>query len=156
MLIPVKKKDGTVIAEAVVDDDMERLAQFSWYMITGYAARAVLVNGRWRNRLMQHDVLGKPQNGLHTSHLNSKRLDNRRENLRHCTRCENMVNPADGPRRRRLPKSIGLPRGITWNSEQQKFNVKVTFDKKAHHGGRYRELADAEAAITRLRERLGV
>ena len=37
-------------------------------------------------------MIGKPPKGLVTDHINRNRLDNRKENLRHVTHSENMLN----------------------------------------------------------------
>lgn len=79
--IPVKIKDGSVIA--LVDDaDFARLSAYSWWVSgSGYAKRT----GVWMHR----DVLSTP---LQVDHINGNKLDNRRENLREATRSQNQAH----------------------------------------------------------------
>lgn len=79
---------------ALVDDeDYERLAQYKWYTNTqknrhtSYAIR--VVQGR---TVYMHRVIMNASKGLEIDHINGNGLDNRRENLRICSRSENQRN----------------------------------------------------------------
>jgi hypothetical protein len=80
-------------AIAIVDDDMfEYLNQFNWHLNTeGYAQREIWNKGNRIKVRMHREILGTPV-GMDTDHINNNRLDNRRENLRVCTRSENLQN----------------------------------------------------------------
>lgn len=41
---------------------------------------------------MHHDVIGKPEKGFITDHVNRDKLDSRKENLRHITQSQNIRN----------------------------------------------------------------
>lgn len=90
---------------AFVDDgEYERLARFNWYTInpgrgatkaTGYAARSVRINGKKKMLLMHREILGARRGEYvdHRFYRNAEKIvDNRRENLRLCTRSENNRN----------------------------------------------------------------
>jgi hypothetical protein len=69
---------------ALVDDDMfEELSKYKWMDSNGYPATMVF---------MHEMVIGKQPKGLDIDHINQQRDDNRSENLRTCTRSENLAN----------------------------------------------------------------
>lgn len=73
---------------AIVDrEDYKALSQYSWHYHDGYAT----ANIKGKTVYMHRMVVNTPQ-GLHTDHLNHNKLDNRKENLKVCTRFENMQN----------------------------------------------------------------
>ena len=82
-----------VVATAIVDDDRMDLMRFFWTFHTGYAAR----HQQGQRIFMHHDVIGRVS-GKEVSHENANKLDNRRTNLRHVTRAENIRNPNDPSR----------------------------------------------------------
>lgn len=79
-------------ALAIVDDcDYEELAQYTWYELkkkhTSYAVRRALINGKWKSIYMHAQIMGTPK-GRETHHINTKGLDNQRENLVILTRAQ--------------------------------------------------------------------
>ncbi|MBA7712065.1 hypothetical protein ES703_121034 [subsurface metagenome] len=85
---------------AIVDDeDFEYLSQFKWHaVIVGhnwYANRGIKTLDGYKNQRMQWDILGK-----NTDHKNGDGLDNRRDNLRICTKAQNNRN------QRRVPTEL--------------------------------------------------
>ena len=83
---------------ALVDDeDFERVNAFKWHASWNpraqsfYARRTRVVSDGWQTILMHRFILDTP-NYLETDHINHNTLDNRRENLRNCTRAQNKIN----------------------------------------------------------------
>lgn len=80
---------------AIVDEaDFHSLSKFKWcsYCQGRYAGRnSKRVNGRQVTVLM-HRFLMNPQQSFEVDHINGNGLDNRRENLRLCSRSENAQN----------------------------------------------------------------
>lgn len=120
---------------ALVDDeDFEYLNQFKWTIIKRtYAGR--------RDGILMHRVIMNTPSGMETDHINGDGFDNRKINLRICTRAENgrnMKKRKDGSSRFKgvcWDKSRG-----TWNARvQEKFigrffdeeNAALAYDKKA-------------------------
>ena len=79
------------------------------------------IDGR-RHTVRMHRFLLGAAGDLDIDHINRNRLDNRRANLRHCTRGENLLNR--GPRRR-WPRS-GVP-NVRWDPSQSRWAA-FTYD----------------------------
>lgn len=91
--IPLRNKKTEVVAVAWVDsEDFQRVSEFRWHRDSkGYARTSLVVAGK-RLHLWMHRVILGDQPGLVIDHKNLNRLDNRRENIRHCTRSQNAAN----------------------------------------------------------------
>ncbi len=86
--IKLSNSDNLVLCD---DEDYETLSEISWSLSNcGYAQG----NGRqWGRRcITMHRALMNAKKGQEVDHLNRNKLDNRRENLRFCTRSENIQN----------------------------------------------------------------
>ena len=92
-------------ATVVDDEDFEYLAQFKWHAVklgrNWYASRDLKTLDGYKNHRMQWDILGK-----NTDHKNGNGLDNRRANLRVCTKAQNTQN------QRRIPTEITPYKGV--------------------------------------------
>jgi hypothetical protein len=82
---------------ALVDDeDFERVNRFKWYASEDagrwYAIRRVRIGPKKTRGISLHRFLMSTPDGLETDHINGDRLDNRKQNLRVCTRLENSRN----------------------------------------------------------------
>lgn len=72
-----------------VDNDCyDELSKFKWYVCNkGYANRIVD-----KKRVSMHRLIIQTPKGFDTDHVNGDRLDNRKSNLRICTRSQNNMN----------------------------------------------------------------
>ena len=80
---------------ALVDDeDYGFLSHWRWYFNQcGYAVRQYRIpNCEQRVLIQMHRLINSTPDGFDTDHINGDRLDNRRENLRTCTRAQNLWN----------------------------------------------------------------
>lgn len=80
---------------AIVDDkDYEWLNQWKWYVYkkrhTYYAVR--MTGFRPQKQIFMHRLILNPPDGFESDHINHNGLDNRRANLRACTRSQNQQN----------------------------------------------------------------
>jgi hypothetical protein len=82
-----------------------------------------------------------PEYGFFVDHINGDTLDNRRENLRVCTRKENNQNCN---KRGTLPKS--KYKGVVWVKKVGKWKAQIKSDKKTIYLGYFKdELLAAKA-----------
>ena len=91
----MKKIKLTQSKYALVDnEDFESINKQKWYFAKkGYAVRHIVKsNGKQGDWYMHWGIVGKPERGMETDHINGGKLDNRRHNLRICTISENRHN----------------------------------------------------------------
>lgn len=74
----------------VDDDDYENVKDFKWALVKGMSTNyARKTSGK---KEMMHRMLLNARDGFQVDHVNHDGLDNRRCNIRECTRSENMKN----------------------------------------------------------------
>lgn len=132
--IPLVRRDGTIAAEAIVDDaDYAALVGWTWRLSAGRAARregALTI-------LMHRELLGLEHgDGREGDHINRLPLDNRRENLRVVTHAQQQQN---------LPSMGGTSRyrGVSWFAETSKWRAAVVFQGRQHHLGLFVDEVEA-------------
>lgn len=78
---------------AIIDDeDYDEIKQWKWsYSEEGYARRGFRLNGNNKHIALHRQIM-KPPQGMDIDHINGDPLDNRRCNLRVCTRGQNLSN----------------------------------------------------------------
>lgn len=129
-----------------VDDcDFEFLSQFTWTYSGGYAVTALSVYGRNYTTRMHRVIMAAPA-GLEVDHRNRDRLDNRRRNLRFCTRGQNNHNSDSKVAIRRKGKFTSKYVGVKKNRNGS-FTARIWFDKKAKELGTFRSEEDARSAV---------
>lgn len=119
--------------------DYEWLSQWGWYAsFYGYAVRKEKIGDRWVVVWMHRSIMKTPK-GMFTDHISGDRLDNRRSNLRICTRQQNSMNikPREG--------TSSKFRGVYWSKVAEKWQAYINVDGKRNHLGLF--LSEAEAAI---------
>lgn len=88
--------------EVVVnDEDFEWLNQWKWFAFATqgkvYAARSIRINSKQARTIYMHRVILDAPLGMHTDHVDGNGLNNCRDNLRVCTRKDNMRNQFSRP-----------------------------------------------------------
>lgn len=128
-------------AVALVDDeDYEKLNKFKWYLNSeGYAVRDVFSKGIRKNTRM-HRVVANPPDGMDTDHVNRNRLDNRKENLRVCTRSENLRNSS-----LRSDNATGY-KGVAFHKFSSLYHATINVDKKQKSLGYFKTPKEAAKA----------
>ena len=111
---------------ATVDaDDYGRLNQHKWYALWSkntrsfYAARKSRGEEGARREIQMHRVVMNTPQHLQTDHINHDTLDNRRENLRNCTRAENQHNS------RPHVRGVSAFKGVSWHKLRAKWQAKI-------------------------------
>ena len=101
------------------DDDFEDISRFKWCLHSrGYAVRKFREDGKQVTEYMHRRINGTGK-GEHTDHVNGDPLDNRKENLRTCTRSENMRN------RKISTGGTSKYKGVCWRKSEGKWVVQI-------------------------------
>lgn len=112
----MKKIKLTQGKTALIDnEDYEAISAYKWFFNNGYAGRR---NGGDRiitKSITMHRAILNPAPDLEVDHINGNRLDNRRQNLRICTRQQNMMN------KRPYKNKTSKYKGVCWNKVSGKF-----------------------------------
>jgi len=123
---------------AIVDDeDYDYLNQFSWSYSGGYAIRAYKdsTNGKLKSFRMHRVIMNAPK-GMEVDHINGIRHDNRRENLRICTRAQNAAN-------QKKTRGSSKYKGVYWEKHMKSWKCQVCFNGKVKNLGRFKIEEDA-------------
>lgn len=130
--------------EAIVSaEDYDRLMQWGWSMHpNGYACRLTHVDEKpARKGMMMHRQIMETPEGLETDHINGNRLDNRRSNLRICTRMQNGAN------RRKQTSALSSPyKGVYWCNRSKGWMAQIMVGKRNKYIGRFDNIFDAALA----------
>jgi hypothetical protein len=118
---------------AMVDlEDYEHLSQFRWRYRDGYAVT--------KENTTMHRMIMNPPEGMFVDHINGKRWDNRKENLRICTHKQNNRN-----RKPHKRKCSSIYKGVTWSKAHGKWVARIIVDHKQVFLGYFAD--EREAAI---------
>ena len=79
--------------EVLIDDkDVHLISQHEWYLHKSREKEYAKNSPSSEYRLFMHRLILNPPEGFEVDHINGNGLDNRRENLRVCTRQQNCLN----------------------------------------------------------------
>lgn len=112
---------------AIVDEeDYSFLMQWKWCYSKagkcgtyGYATRRLN-----KSKIKMHRVILNTPQGMDVDHINHNELDNRRCNLRNCTRKENSHN-----RKSHVNNTSGY-KGVSWNKKNKKWRADIGIENK--------------------------
>lgn len=137
---------------ALVDgEDYERISQHKWYAHKArnafYAVRKKTISRKMI--LMHREIMNTPPN-VEIDHRNHCTLDNRKPNIRLCTRTQNQQNR--NPQKNTSSKF----KGICWKKEKKKWRACIKQNRKQLHLGYFNSETDAAKAYdTKARELFG-
>lgn len=135
--IPLTQNKYAIIDE----DDFERVGQHKWFTFAkGYGATH---NPKDHNKMiwMHRFILDAPI-GMEVDHINGNRLDNRKENLRLCTKSENQMNRSRNKNNRSGFKGIYLDT----RSRSRQWNAKIVINRKPIYLGAFNTPQEAGKA----------
>lgn len=132
-----KRKEYFVL---VAKEDYPTLVDFHWRLDDwGYAFRRITLSGKRIKILMHREIMNTP-GGKETDHINGDKTDNRRTNLRICTRQQNAKNKGS-------PKNSPSPHpGVHFNKLERKYKATIGLDYKIIFLGTFEKKEDAVAA----------
>ena len=115
----------------VDDDDYEKFAIYRWYASTGINKKYIRPRrGYWiKGKLIKvwlHREIMNAKKGIYVDHINNDTLDNRKCNLRLCTKGENNHNRVINN------NSTSGYKGVTWKKDAKKWvaQIQIIKDKK--------------------------
>jgi len=138
---------------AIVDaEDYHRLSKYKWCLSrtphTNYAMRRTKgkrVKGKRvkRKSIMMHRFILNAPRHLVVDHINHNGLDNRKKNLRLCTRAQNNRNS------RSFRKKTSRYKGVSWDKRRKRFLACIRCNGKYYYLGRFKSETDAAKAYDR-------
>ena len=149
--VPLRARDGSVRAYALIDDVDEPLMANRWSLGgKGYAVRTVRFDGRRTYTLALHRAIFGLERGdpRQVDHVNGVRLDCRRSNLRIVpSHAENRQNVGS------LAGSTSKYRGVSWHRQTRKWRAVVKIDGVTHWLGRFDDEDEAGRVAAEFRKR---
>ena len=127
----------------VDDDDFEYLNQWKWCMTGFYAGRGI---GNYKNRgriYLHRVIMGEPK-GSEVDHINFDKLDNRKSNLRVCSKADNRRHVG-----LRKNNTSGF-KGVSWHKLVKKWYATIQVDGKQISKGWFENRIDAAKEYDRL------
>jgi hypothetical protein len=122
--IKLTGKRGKELYTLVDKEDFDKIKNYRWHFtVTGYAAYK---NGKVF--LLLHRLILNANRGQEIDHINRDKLDNRKCNLRFCTRTENCQNKT---------KYTGSSKywGVYWNKASKSWRVRIKKSGILYEGG---------------------
>lgn len=135
--------------ECLVDDaDYENLNKYKWHFNdNGYAVRSqhYQLDGINKNKTikMHRAIMGYPEKMM-VDHINRDKLDNRRENLRVCTRSQNLMNMNSHR------GTTSKYKGVSASGRGRPWIAKICKDRKQKFIGHFDTERDAAIAYNKM------
>lgn len=131
-IIKIVTRSGVV---ALIDEVDAELAQAKWWYREGYAVREVLLGHimgkriheiEYMHRVVMENMLDRClREDEYVDHIDGDRMNNRRSNLRLSTKLQNRLNS-----RKRGDKTSSQYKGVSWHKHEQKWQARITVNKK--------------------------
>ena len=130
-------------AAKIDDDDLEKVSFCSWNFDRYARANVWLKDEKKYKVIYMHRIIANAPQGMDVDHINGDKLDNRKENLRVCTRSENLHNLRGKSRSksglRGAYRELNRGKGCRWFSQ-------MSVRGKMHHLGRFDTAEEAHEA----------
>lgn len=131
---------------ALIDEvDADRVLTLRWYVMvnknTAYARRSLnWTGGKRPSQLLHRFVLGVTDPGVHVDHIDGNGLNNRRENLRECTRTQNLGNS-----KRAVNNRTGF-KGVMHHERHGRYYARICVNGKQTYLGNFGTADEAHEA----------
>src|SRR3990167_473031 len=130
---------------AIIDDeDFEKVSQWRWCAFWNGWKWYVKRTYKKNSVIYLHRFITDAPKGVEVDHKNGDGLDNRKENLRVCTRTENSRNRAQ------QKNNTSGYKGVSWNKERRKWDAKIKVGKKHVFIGRFKTKEEAARAYDQV------
>lgn len=123
---------------AIIDkEDEARVSKYKWFCATrGYAVRVSYNLGK-KATIYLHQFIKSSPNGLVGNHINGDRLDNRKANLRACSRQQASRTQI------KIKKKTSKYKGVSWDSTKSKWKADIYINNRTVNLSRYVNEDDA-------------
>lgn len=126
-------------AYCLVDDDIfEKYGHLKWHMNTGYAKRTELGKA-----LLLHRLILKAKKGECVDHIDRNKLNNQRNNLRLCSKGQNLMNKKPGV------NNISGLKGVRWNKYDNRWTVQISIKSRNRYIGNFKDKDEAKKAYNK-------
>lgn len=130
------------------DEDYERTSIYNWSILKSvhksgtnyYAVRGIKVNGKNYLVKLHNFIIGIIPENMEVDHKNRDSLDNQKNNLRICTRTQNVINV------RKRQGTSSQYKGVQWVKSMRKWRVMISINKKNTLVGDFKIEVDAAIA----------
>lgn len=127
--IVIYNKKCFEVARTKIDlNDVKKVKDIKWRLCNGYAKTDIKNNGKIKNTSLHRIILGNIEN-KEIDHINRDPLDNRKCNLRFCTRQENVRNRK--------------AKGYTYSKKRNKWMANIMVNYKNINLGYFKKEEDA-------------
>jgi len=133
---------------AIVDcEDYDLLSRYKWCAAKDSSTYYAVRSRRGKQVRMHREIMKVPKH-LVCDHINHNGLDNRRNNLRTCTRQQNTHN--------QKPRKTGTSKykGVDWNKRQRKWRARIYYKSRCHYLGYFNNEIDAALSYDRKARQL--
>ncbi len=127
---------------ALVDDgDYEYLNQWKWfahkYKNNKWYAERSEGWGVFEKKIRMHRIITNAPTGMEVDHKDNNGLNNQRQNLRVCTKSQNIANT------NKIANTTSKFKGVSWRSDSKKWKAQIEVNKKAINLGSYSDPEEA-------------
>lgn len=136
-VIELRNSKQIVVAETLIDiADIETVSTYKWRWVSPRGIKntgnfIVTGNGKETPTLQLHRLITNCPSNLEVDHVNGNRLDNRKVNLRVCTRQENQLNVP------KLSNNTSGFKGVWFDKDREKWVAEITYKKTKVSLGRF-------------------
>lgn len=143
--VPLQSKKHKGLAALVDHADVSLVSEYDWHPVwdrntkSFYAVTTVKERGR-RRPVRMHRLVVAAKNDEFVDHINHDTLDNRRTNLRLCSRSQNQAN------QRKCEGKTSEYKGVYWNRQCSRWQAQIRFKGESHHLGLFLDEVSAAMA----------
>ena len=131
-----------------IADEYAHLSAFKWCAWESRPGVFYAARKEGRKTVYMHRLIAWALDGEDVDHVNLDTLDNRKENLRTCTRSQNMMNR--GPAR----DGTSALKGVSWSSWFGLWAAQIMVGGRNHDLGRFEKEGDAARAYDEAARRM--
>lgn len=149
MIIVAKSPKHGEKSILIDDEDYDKIKNYNWFPyydshVDNYYIRANAPRNKGNSKtiFLHRFILNNPDNTM-VDHINGDTLDNRKCNLRICTKSQNMMN------RKKHKKCSSIFKGVCWNKQNKKFKAQIQIDNKKIYLGLYNSEYEAAEVYNR-------